>query len=427
MKKFAKLAAVCVLLTAACLLSAFKPADTDGEELLKSLTGTWSGTFHVVTGKNKHINDKATMNIVEKNGDYQLYLTVESCEARYLTLKEWGTDGERLEYTFNDLPWQASVSVRPDGAKKLVGVYSQYGEQYDVTFTKRSDTPVDMGAQPQYLFEDEPDAYWLEKMQKYPNYEDGGASIPFTYELNDKSKVQPLIKSYGLDALMVKQTDAAEGEEPEAEGKMTDVERMLTLMNVVCDNFKHDGASGMPEQRDAMTVVAYYKQKGGIECSGLSIILSELLRAYGVPAKTIKCTPVTDDGEFCHVVVHAYSRELKQWIMLDPTYRLVLKDAGGKYVNLQTLRESLISGKKLVPNETAGHNGRPFYMDYYRMYMTKNAFRFSSTVQIASGTDGQARPKQYMLQPAGFPIWNAQYRGEIPTASAEAFWAAPAL
>ena len=72
------------------------------------------------------------------------------------------------------------------------------------------------------------------------------------------------------------------------------------------------------------------------------------------------------------------SSDLGQWVMIDPTYRLMLRDQNGSYLSIPQVRDALVSGQVLVANETAGHNRAPFSMEYYRAYMTKNMFRFSS-------------------------------------------------
>lgn len=410
-----------VLLAAALLSCAFRPEYLTEESMLQDLRGTWKGSFKVVTGKNRYVTDKAVMNITENGGDYTLYLTVDSCDAAYVTLGGWNVDGRTLTYNWNTAPWAASVSLEFDGENKLTGTYAQYGAKHEVSFIKTSPTPVDMSASPQFAIEGATGEEWFERLSEYPDFDEAetGRTIPFTYEMNSRLGLTQFIKVNKLDALVA--------------AKKTDADKMLVLMDAVCANFKHDGASGMPERQDAAAVMAYVRENGGIECRGLSIILAELCRAYGIPAKPIKCTPSTDEIEFCHVVVHAYSKELKQWIMLDPTYHLALKNTSGRYVSLPMLREALISGQKLTPNANAGRNGRLFYMEYYRAYMTKNTFRFSSLLDVSSTNGGVSFEtsvkknggKLYMLQPAGFPTENAKKRGEIPTADANAFWAAP--
>ena len=413
MKKITKIIVLCVLLAAAVFSTAFRPEFLVEESTLQDLVGTWKGNFRVFTSKDKYFNDAAVMNIIEDGGDYSLYLTVNSCDAAYITINSWKVDGNTLLYNFNEMPWQTSVSLEFQGDNELVGTYTQYGTTREISFKRASSQPTDLSTVAQFVIENETDEAWFEHLSEYQTYDtsDNGLKIPFTYELNNKEGLQNFINANKIDALM--------------RTKKTDIDRMMALMDVVCNNFKHDGASGMPEERDAASLIDYAKKIGSIECTGLSTILSELCRAYGIPAKPIKCTPYTDEGEFCHVVVHAYSGEKKQWIMLDPTYRLILKDLAGNYVSLETLRQSLVDGEKLTPNATAGRNGRLFYMEHYRVYMAKNGFRFSSLLNVSSATGAVSGGKLYMLQPEGFPTKNAYYRGETPTTSAEAFWAAP--
>ncbi|WP_312640386.1 transglutaminase-like domain-containing protein [Hydrogenoanaerobacterium sp.] len=427
MKKTTKLIAAVLSLAITIPLAAFKVPDSplrnhmlqtsvsdlssEDEDMLRRLSGTWKGSFYVVVGEAKYINDNVTMNFVNSKEGHKIYLTVASCDAAYLKPNEWHLEDGRLVYTFNDGPWQANVSLRFENDKTLVGVYEQYGSRHDVRFVKTSATPVDLGLQPQFSFEGISANDSLKKLREYPGYTNAGGGIPYTYELGNRNKLKAAINTYALDELMNAQED--------------DVSKMTALLNWVCNNFRHNGESGMPEKQDAQSVMQYSKRMGGVECRGLSIILSEMLRAYGVPAKSIKCAPASANSEFCHVVVHAYSKELKQWIMLDPTYRLILKNDKDTYVSLPMLRESLINGTKLVPNENAGRNGRPFYLDFYRAYMTQNSFHFSSATNFSSGSEGSAGNLVNALVPAGYPATYAYYRSERPTNSSDEFWKLP--
>ncbi len=427
MRTTTKLLTIVLLLAAAIAFSAFTFAtpyqrnhilqtsvedlSPEEEDMLKNLNGTWKGSFYVVVGEKKYINDKVTMNFVTKGDNPRLYLTVESCDANYLLPNKWYFEDDKIVYTFNDSPWTAIVSLSFESNKTLVGEYEQYGKKREIRFVKTSSSPIDFEGQPQFMFEDVPAAEWLNKLKEYPNYTKTAINIPYTYELGKRDKLKSILKTNALDKLV--------------NAKKNDADKMQVLLNWVSTQFRHNGESGMPEKQDALSIMQYSKKMNGVECRGLSIILSEMLRAYGIPAKSVKCAPPDANTVYCHVVVHAYSKELKQWIMLDPTYNLVLKNEQNVYVSLPMLRKSLINGTKLIPNEGAGRNGRPFYMDFYRAYMTKNCFHFSNAVDSFSGAEGAAANCVITLIPSGYPTTYAYYRNEQPTYSAEEFWKLP--
>lgn len=126
-----------------------------------------------------------------------------------------------------------------------------------------------------------------------------------------------------------------------------------------------------------------------VNCLRLSQVLSQLLRAYGVKATIIGCRPYNNVYADSHVVVNAYSEELKQWVMLDPTHCLILKDESGKYVNVQSLRNNIASNVKMIRNENCGHNHEKMTDEgfkEYLEYMAKNSCYYWK-MQNNSGND----------------------------------------
>lgn len=414
MRKTGRIMVLVVLMMAMLMVTAFAmpevaPTAEHSKNMLAQLHGTWNGVFSVQVGDSLYTNDTVTINVV--NGEEpKLYLTVLTNDSNYIEPKSWSTENGTLTFTYNNAPWTSVVTLDLQDGKTLKGTYQQYGGWTDVTLKKTSATPVDFAGQPNFIIEEQGDKESLKLLQENKKY-GGWGDIPYAYEMNNKAPLKAFIKSYGLDELMA--------------GKTTDEERMLTLLNFVCDNFRHDGASGMPEKQDTLSVVNYCKVRGGIECRGLAIILSDLCRAYGIPAKSIKGGPSVKESNSCHVVVHAYSAELGQWVMLDPTYRLVLKNEAGQYLSLPMLRDCLINEDPIIPNQTAGRNRRPFYMDFYRAYMTANTFHFTTQTSFYYGSEAEKENKTITLVPAGYSTGYAYYHYATPTNSADEFWKAP--
>lgn len=100
------------------------------------------------------------------------------------------------------------------------------------------------------------------------------------------------------------------------------------------------------------------------------ILLAALLRLNGIKAQHITCLPYEDPFEDCHVVVDCLLPSGKR-IMLDPTWRLYLKDKEGNYVSLSHLRELLLADEPIFENQTADYNGTGFAKEYHRNYMIK--------------------------------------------------------
>jgi len=95
-------------------------------------------------------------------------------------------------------------------------------------------------------------------------------------------------------------------------------------------------------------------------------------------------------------------------IMLDPSWRLYLKDAAGEYVSLEHFRKLLLSGEPVFANADASYNGGDFDLEFYRNYMTKNAIRFSRGTVYKDGLDDYA-VRAVVLVPADYPVKNFEY------------------
>ena len=141
-----------------------------------------------------------------------------------------------------------------------------------------------------------------------------------------------------------------------------------------------------------------------MNCRGLAMLLASLLRSVGVKARHITCMPYEDPFNDCHVVVDCLMPSGKR-ILLDPTYRLYLKDEAGEYVSLPRFRELLIAGEPVIANDNASYNGGAFDLEFYRNYMTKNTIRFSRGLLYMDGVDDYA-VHVIVLVPTNYPVKN---------------------
>jgi len=242
-------------------------------------------------------------------------------------------------------------------------------------------------------------------LREFSRFEDDGAAFEFTYDLGRRDLNMDLIERFGLDAVV----DGLE-----------DVELMFALLKWVNDNFKHDGMSAMPTKRSATTIIEYMEQHdNGINCRGLSILFAELLRLYGIPAKHITCHSDSDDF-YVHVVTHAFSKKLDQWIMIDASSGLYLKDEQGNIMNLYNMRRAMIEGKPLFASNHAYINS----LEGYITFMTDYLFRFSCAKDFYVGSEdrGGEMPPDIMLVPVNY---TQSASDNIITTSAEAFFARP--
>ena len=282
----------------------------------------------------------------------------------------------------------------------LVGKYIWNDEEKDIVFDKMSKKPSvrEFGS-------DEFNFTLLEYcnfIKNNSNYKEDNMEYEFKYELGNKEKYENIIKELNLDEI--------------TKGK-DDIDLMLAIMNVVCDKFPHSSYNTI-EASNLEEVMNYSDENGGLNCKELSYMLSELLRAYDIEAKYIRCFPNKDYFNDCHVVVHAYSSKYNQWVLLDPTYRLILKDKNGNYMNIETFREWISkygamvesmdeeNENYLICNENAGYTGIPgekFDLISYTNYMAKNlAVIECSEENIVGSRAGEAGNDTIYLVPDGY-------------------------
>jgi len=213
----------------------------------------------------------------------------------------------------------------------------------------------------------------IAELNEFPDFTDDSAEIVFTFDLNRRDLYADLIEEFGLDEITAGHYD---------------VDLMIVLLNWVKDNFSHNGTSGMPENRDAITIINFMRtyHNGSGNCRLLAIVLAEVLRLYGIEAKHVTGRPPEDDHTV-HVFVHAFSRDLQQWIFLDPTPRIYFKDEHGNFMDIYNLRRAYADGSyiNLVHNDNAqltfGGIGA------LQIFMSDYLFRFSTATNFTFGSD----------------------------------------
>lgn len=186
---------------------------------------------------------------------------------------------------------------------------------------------------------------------------------------------------------------------------ITSDEVVFRVLAFVCDHFGHNGNISLNNRCDINGLIEFCEQHDAkMNCRGLAILLASLLRMVGVKARHITCMPYEEPFNDCHVVVDCLLPSGKR-VMLDPTWRLYLKDAEGEYVSLEHFRELLLSGEPVFANVDASYNGEAFDLEYYRSYMTKNSIRFSRGTVYKDGLDDYA-VRAVVLVPANYPVKN---------------------
>ncbi|CAM1345315.1 transglutaminase domain-containing protein [Tenacibaculum amylolyticum] len=109
------------------------------------------------------------------------------------------------------------------------------------------------------------------------------------------------------------------------EGKKSDIEKILSVLNWTNSRWKHNG-NVSPSKSDAITILNEAKEGKGFPCFAYGIVLKSQLENAGFKARTIylKSKDVEDrKSSPGHVATEVYSDELQKWIFLDGQFNVM--------------------------------------------------------------------------------------------------------
>lgn len=373
---------------------------------LKSFTsdldGTWQG----------ELSDGTDLSIIIESDNEKVYLTSKKEGCSYYELRNAKIKDGKLHFLIPRKSADIIFDLSLTNDNKLKGSSKFYDNVEDISLIKDINHEV-INRSVNDTKTSEFNHFYIELqdlIKENSQYKDDNMDYKFSYDLKNKNGLDEVIKKYKID---------------EAAGNKKDVELMESLLNWECDLLNHS-SSNIAENMDLNSLIEE-GIKNGTNCRGLSLILSQVLRMYGIKAQAVACKPYENIFNDCHVVVNAYSDELKQWIMLDPTYRFILKDGHGKYINVQSLRENIANNVRMTWNSNAGYNeGKMDDAEFqgYLEYMAKNSCRYVKTEENFNGSDGEKNKVEVVLVSNNYeePRDAREDYNIIVTTDSERFW-----
>lgn len=227
----------------------------------------------------------------------------------------------------------------------------------------------------------------LRKGKKY-NSKDNRTIPGFTYQSKNDSNLIKLRQSFHLDSVA---------------GQGNEVSQMINLMRWVHDIVRHDGGSSNPKLKNAIDLINIcHSENRGVNCRMMATILNECYLAMGFPSRFVTCMPRETNFDDCHVINMVYSRDLKKWIWMDPTFEAYVMDEKGNLLGIEEVREKLIKGEMLILNPDANWNRKSSQTkaDYLDSYMAKNLYRIQcmsdSYYNAETSTPNQVRKISYV-------------------------------
>jgi hypothetical protein len=227
--------------------------------------------------------------------------------------------------------------------------------------------------------------YILKRGRAY-NSSDARPLPAFSYQKSDDPNLVELRKKYNLDSIAGK--DAPE------------VLKVLNLMRWVHNLIPHDGMHGLPDERNALNMVAECtNQKKGLNCRGLALLLNECYLAVGIKSRIVTCQPKDSlKVDFdCHVINAVYSVTLKKWLWIDPTFNAFVMDESGQLLSVEEVRDRLINDKPLILNPDANWNNKTQQSkgQYLDFYMAKNLYILECPANSAFNMETPEQGKTY--------------------------------
>ncbi|NQT26872.1 hypothetical protein HQ585_16065 [candidate division KSB1 bacterium] len=284
-------------------------------------------------------------------------------------------------------------------------------------FCQQSPVVLDLNESQQNMFDT-----FVHRLQSYPRFSDVDvASIQpgWQYESTEKELAE-FIKKYDLKKVA---------------GTGPEMERLLNLMDWVHQITDSQNNFIMnPDTLNARAIIQFQKKHHyALNCWMKSIVLNEILLAFGYKSRRISCMPSQFDGD-THSIVTIYSPSMKKWICLDPTFNTFFHDGSGNPLGYLEIREAYCGGRvprfrsiQMQPFSSLMLFGIAFesYDQWYTVYMAKNAFQASCPQASKFNYESTGPVVKVHLIPEGFAAEEEDNPNRIFTTNALRFFEKP--
>ncbi|MFT4224705.1 TPR end-of-group domain-containing protein [Dysgonomonas sp.] len=206
-------------------------------------------------------------------------------------------------------------------------------------------------------------------------------------------------------------------------GKGDEISQIKNLMTWVHNRVRHDGNSSNPSPRNTENIVKVCDAENrGVNCRMMATMLNECYLAMGFKSRFITCMPAEYISD-CHVINAVYSKTLKKWLWMDPTFNAYVSDEKGNLLSIAEVRERLRTDKPVVLNDDANWNNqskqtKEYYLD---SYMAKNLYWLAAPLHSGYNVETAGTTNGYLnLYPAGYtpdPV-----RNDYSTTNDKVFW-----
>jgi hypothetical protein len=247
------------------------------------------------------------------------------------------------------------------------------------------------------IAQDNAEENYIETLKKYSQYsEKEFASIPdFTYQSETSIDLINLRQKYNLDSIA---------------GKGDELSQIINLMKWTHTSVPHSPtiSGDFPKCMSALCLIDYCKTNNtGLPCYLISLVQNDVYLSMGFKSKYVFCLPDEKEISDNHVINIVYSKTLKKWIWMDPTFEVYMMDSNNNLLDVNQVRQRMIDNKNLTVSEGFNENGKPEGGSaWYIKYMSKNLFRFIIPIRSQSDYESSNMPSYIELLPLGYNAEN---------------------
>ena len=296
-------------------------------------------------------------------------------------------------------------------------------EQKAKDVTAESSRAVETNAAAEFAFNQDQQELldnYVQRLKDFPNFTAGSPSeksLDWKY-YPAASELADLIDKHDLESVM---------------GDGTEMKRFINLMDWVHNATYSEGDLGNPDTLNAAAIINYVKtEKRAVNCKMKSVVLNELLLAFGYYSRRISCKPSQFDGDL-HSIVAVYCSESGKWVCLDPTFNTYFHDTAGNLLGYLEIRGAYANGE--IPafrSIQISHQNPlmlqgiefPSYDQWYAVYMAKNCFQASCPRISRFGYENSESRSLVDLVPEGFTVKDRK-TGTIVTSNSDDFFRKP--
>jgi hypothetical protein len=245
----------------------------------------------------------------------------------------------------------------------------------------------------------------------------------YSYQNKKEEELKTLRTIYKLDSVA---------------GKGDEVSLITNLMSWVHKAVRHDGNSINPKDRRAIAIIELCrKEKRGVNCRMMATILNDVYLSMGFKSHFVTCLPKNKNDNDCHVINSVYSKKLKKWLWIDPSFETWVKDDKGNLLSIAEVRYRLINNLPVFASSEINWNGKPYSgggENYLKYYMAKNLFQFQIPLKSCVGfessnvnSQNKLNDKRYIqliateFKPESISVENV-YNGVYYTNDSKQFW-----